>query len=73
MATGPASRLLLVAVCWLENGMILHLCSRLALQNCACWSTTAHWLFLLTFFGFYMFGKFLNEVSTNKMDFFIFV
>lgn len=25
------------------------------------------------FFGFYMFGKFLNEVSTNKIDFFIFV
>lgn len=25
------------------------------------------------FFGFYVFGKFLNEVSTNKIDFFIFV
>lgn len=25
------------------------------------------------FLGFYMFGKFLNEVSTNKIAFFIFV
>lgn len=26
--------------------------------------------FCLHFFGFYMFGKFLNEVSTNKIDFY---
>lgn len=50
------------------------LSSRLVLQKCACLSTTAHWLFLLTyiFLGFYMFGKFLKFLKIKLTFLFLF-
>lgn len=73
MGKAPASRLAggwLLTSKWCDT---TPLSSRLVLQKCACLSTTAHWLFLLTFFfGFYMFGKFLKFLQIKLTFLFLF-